>query len=244
VGGLSERLNARYIHRSRGNKSYALNQALETIEDGLVVFFDDDVRVSPDALVAYAEAAKEYGPGHFFGGPVEVDREEDPPEAVADLFPASIRGYDLVNSRMGNTYLGFNWAAYVTDVARAGGFDVRIGPGEDTATDVGDECDLQGRMIEMGCKGVDVPNAKVSHYVPPSNATFRWLMRRRMQSGVRTGIESESSWGYLLTQMAWRTAVSLGVFGKAVVTLDSKKMGFVLCNTFQRVGVLRGRIWK
>ncbi|NNF57144.1 MAG: glycosyltransferase, partial [Rhodothermaceae bacterium] len=53
-------LRLRYLHVERANKSHALNEALATVEQGLVVFFDDDVRLSPGVLVAYAEAAAEY----------------------------------------------------------------------------------------------------------------------------------------------------------------------------------------
>jgi glycosyltransferase involved in cell wall biosynthesis len=239
VEDLPKRLNARYMHRERANKSFALNEALETIDDGLVVFFDDDIRVTPDVLVAYAEAGSHHGPGAFFGGPVDVDREADLPSQFAHLFPRSTMGYDLKESRMGNTYLGFNWAAFACDIKKLGGFDSRYGPGSPTGS-TGQEDDMQGRMIEAGYSGVDVLDAEVRHYVPAENTTLRWLLKRRIRDGVREGIASDLTWWKFLLQMLWATAVSLGVFGKAVGTLDVRKMGFVLCNTFQRVGVLRG----
>ena len=37
-------ISAHYLFVKRGNKSYALNHALNQVEEGLVVFFDDDVR--------------------------------------------------------------------------------------------------------------------------------------------------------------------------------------------------------
>ena len=49
-------LDARYLFESAGNKSKALNTALAQIGEGLVVFLDDDIRVGPDLLEAYAEA--------------------------------------------------------------------------------------------------------------------------------------------------------------------------------------------
>jgi hypothetical protein len=244
VEALPERLNARYMHRSRGNKSYALNQALETITGGLVVFFDDDVWVSPETLTAYAEVAKEYGPGHFFGGPVMVDREGDFPDSLAHLFPRSARGYDLVESRMGDKYLGFNWAAYTSDLEEVGGFDTKLGPGVDTAAIVGDESELQERLQEAGCSGVDVHSARVSHYVPAGNTTLSWLLRRRIQGGVRQGLESTASGGEFAYRMLGQTLVSLGVAVKGAVTLDRQKLMFVLCNLFQRMGVIKGYVWQ
>ena len=51
-------LDARYLFESAGNKSKALNTALAQIGEGLVVFLDDDIRVGPDLLEVYAEAAR------------------------------------------------------------------------------------------------------------------------------------------------------------------------------------------
>ena len=52
------RLRLRYLHVARANKSHALNEALRTVGAGLVVFFDDDVRLDPGVLEAYAAACR------------------------------------------------------------------------------------------------------------------------------------------------------------------------------------------
>jgi len=243
VNELPDRLNARYMHRERGNKSHALNEALETIEDGLVVFFDDDVKVHLDTLVAYAEAAKDHGPEHFFGGPVDVDRDKPLPESLEHLFPRSVRGYDLENSRMGDKYLGFNWAAFTTDLKGVGGFNTNLGPGTDTPTDVGDESELQERLIEAECQGVDVRRAWVSHFVPSEHTTFRWLLRRRIQGGVRTGLESEAPWWQFAATMMWQTVISCAVAAKGLITVNKEKLAFLIGNLFQRVGIIKGYVW-
>ncbi len=58
-------LKLRYLYLAHGNKSAALNAAMETLGDCLIFFTDDDVRVDPGVLTAYAEAAAARGPGHF-----------------------------------------------------------------------------------------------------------------------------------------------------------------------------------
>ena len=74
------RLDPRYLFEAAGNKSKALNAALAQIDDGLVVFLDDDVRVGPDLLeVVRDRPLVELEPGQFFGGPVEPDYEAAPP---------------------------------------------------------------------------------------------------------------------------------------------------------------------
>jgi glycosyltransferase involved in cell wall biosynthesis len=191
VADLPERLNARYMHRERGNKSYALNEALETIEDGLVVFFDDDVRVHPDTLVAYANAAMDYNGGVFFGGPVEVDFEKKPQDWLVPYLPYSAKGYDLIESRMGEEYLGFNWAAFTSDVKRLGGFDLRFGPGSVTGA-TGQESNMQKRMLRTGMNGVDVQRARVWHHVPKQRSNQKWVLSRHFREGVHNGMNNLS----------------------------------------------------
>jgi glycosyltransferase involved in cell wall biosynthesis len=183
IEDLPETLNARYMHRERGNKSYALNEAMDTITDGLVVFFDDDVDVHPNTLVAYAKAVEEQGRGHFFGGTVHVDREQDPPDWVEPSLPDSARGYVASGSREGKYYLGFNWAAYSSDIKRLGGFDARFGPGAPTGA-TGQETEMQERMRAAGITPSDVPEAIVTHCVPKERCRARWALRRRFRAGI------------------------------------------------------------
>jgi len=192
VRSLPSRLNARYMHRERGNKSYALNEALDTIADGLVVFFDDDVRVVPGVLVAYGRAARKHGRGHYFGGPVRVDRKSALPEFAESFFPYSVRGYDLVNDRWKDKYLGFNWAAFREDLMRVGGFNTELGPGADSGTNLGDESELQDRLMESGYKSVDVLPSVVYHYVPDENTRLSWLVNRKYEVGIMMAIQSKS----------------------------------------------------
>jgi len=243
VEQLPERLNARYMHRERGNKSYALNEALDTIIDGLVVFFDDDVRVGPETLLAYAEAAEESRDDVFFGGPVGVKRDAEPPEWLAPLFPNSVTGYDLDESRMGNKYIGFNWAAYSRDLKQLGGFDPRFGPGSRTGA-TGQESDIQKRLLDKGFVGKDVSDAVVWHIVPSDHLTLQWLSQRWFRGGVRIGTETDVPWWRLAATFTWRTLISLGVALKGLAIRDWTKLAFVVCNTFQRFGVVKGYCWQ
>ena len=184
VAALPDSMTARYMHRDRGNKSYALNEALSTIADGLVVFFDDDVRIDPNTLVAYAETAELYEPGEaYFGGPVHVDREVEPPAWLEPTLPYSARGYDLTHERNSPIYLGFNWAAFSTDIKRLGGFDPRFGPGSHVGA-TGQESEMQERLLGAGVEPVDVHNAIVTHHVPRERCTLRWMLGRKYRFGI------------------------------------------------------------
>ena len=188
---LPGRLNARYMHVELGNKSHALNRALAEIEEqSFIVFLDDDVRVHPDAFLAYARAGEEYGRGFFFGGPVQVDREERPAEWLEPLLPYSAKGYDLVHDRMGGEYLGFNWAAFAGDLKALGGFNPQVGPGSPSGAS-GQETEMQMRMQVEGMEGVDVPQALVWHYVPESRCNPQWVLRHSFRNGMQSGLTAD-----------------------------------------------------
>lgn len=181
-------LRLRYLHVEWGNKSHALNEALETVGGGLVVFFDDDVRLDPGVLAAYAEAAEGYDGGAFFGGTVRIDYEEEPPEWLIPYMPYSARGFELESTdRPGwGEYLGLNWAAFAEDVRKAGGFDPAFGPGSPTGA-TGQETRMQSQLLDRSVKPVDVPSAVVWHYVSRDRCSAKWIVSRRFRSGLEHG---------------------------------------------------------
>lgn len=180
-------LALRYLHVERGNKSAALNAALNTVAQGIVVFFDDDVRLHPGVLESYAAAATGRTDGVYFGGSFGVDYEEPPPEWLTPLLPPSARGRVLGDGRHYRYYLGFNWAAFTQDLEAIGGFDPNFGPGSPTGTTTGDENDIQARLREAGVQAVDVPDAHVWHYVAKDRCTPAWAVRRTYLAGIAAG---------------------------------------------------------
>jgi GT2 family glycosyltransferase len=182
-------LEARYLFEPVGNKSRALNVALAHIDDGLVVFLDDDVRVVPDLLELYATAARRAGSGQFFGGPVEPDYEEVPPDWLIEFLPVSARGYrpdDPSKLAIKPFFLGFNWAAFAADLRRVGGFSERLGPGSDAG--IGDESDMQRRLAAAGASAMYVPQALVYHWVPRARCSPEWALERAYRNGIRSGL--------------------------------------------------------
>ena len=159
------------------------------IDEGLVVFLDDDVRVVPDLLEVYAAAARRAGPGQFFGGPVAPDYEEAPPDWLIEFLPLSARGWRPDDPSQAITrpfFLGFNWAAFAGDLRRVGGFSERFGPGSDAG--VGDETDMQRRLVTAGLKAVYVPQALVYHWVPRDRCSPEWALERAYRNGIRSGL--------------------------------------------------------
>ncbi len=193
VGKAAPHLNAVWEFEPSQIKSVALNSALQICGSDLVIFFDDDVRVSPESLCAYVEVARAAGPGHFFGGPIQPEYEVWPPDWLRRFLPHSARGLQLPEGRSKPVpdiyFLGFNWAAFGEDLIRCDGFSADFGPG--TKLGGGDETFLQWRMRRSGLTGLAVPDALVWHAVPTGRCSPEWVLRRTYGGGFNSGILAE-----------------------------------------------------
>jgi len=191
VKGYQTNLRARYVYETLGNKSHALNQVLECTKDCLIFFTDDDVRIHPETLCAYTEAATGIDGGQFYGGPTSVDYEQDPPEWLKPYLPHSAKGLNLGPSREIireelQPFLGMNWAAFANDLILLGGFNPDLGPGSPIKS-TGQEVDMHLRLFEHGIQQVNVPKAMVWHYVPTGRCSPRWTIHRAYRQGVNRG---------------------------------------------------------
>jgi glycosyltransferase involved in cell wall biosynthesis len=188
-------LKAQYLFSETPNKSRALNLALRGLSgDELVVFTDDDVRVREDWLEAYAEGTVGTVGGVIFGGPFEVDYEEEPPHWVRRYLPISARGMNgagewPISSARFKGFLGFNWAAFAVDLQEAGGFNEQVGPG---TMSTGQETEMQQRLQRRNIDTVLLPGAMVWHYVPRDRCSPEWVLERAYRHGRARGIRERA----------------------------------------------------
>jgi hypothetical protein len=140
-------------------------------------------------------------------------------------------------------YLGFNWAAFTTDLRRLGGFDPQFGPGSPAGA-TGQEGEMQARMKADGMTGIDVPGAIVSHYVPSDRNSIPWLIKRRSRDERRRGMRTDASARAFAWRVGQNTLVALGVALKGALLWDLNKLLFGICNVSREVGAVRGYIWK
>lgn len=180
---VASELNARYLHVVQPNKSAALNVALAELREGLVVFFDDDVRIHPAALAAYARTAAGFEGGAYFGGACRAEYERPPPPHLVPYLPVSARGLDPRRAPTGH-FMGFNWAAFAAELHEIGGFDPRFGPGSPTGATTGDETVVQLELRKRGAVPVPVSDAVVWHHVPAECCTEQWTLRRGFREGL------------------------------------------------------------
>lgn len=197
-------LPVKYLHFEQGNKSMALNKTLEHIPNNhFVLFFDDDIEVTPNIFELYEEAINQMGEGHYYGGPTGVKYETPPNKELINYMPASNRGtsQDLRNVSISKQklFLGFNWGIFKRDLQKINGFDKSYGPGSKSGAR-GQETDAQLRLYDIGLKPVYVPNALVYHWVPKHHLTKEWVMDRVEKSSMAGGKKG----GNILKVVYWR----------------------------------------
>lgn len=179
-----------YRYTPTPNKSSALNIAIESLSDEIVVFFDDDVRISEYCLLRYEEAFLNSGGSKFFGGPFQCDYDKVPPSWLLPHLPKSARGWDpsLGENRVypDMPFIGFNWAACAKDIKSIGGFNKDYGPGSTTGG-TGQEYMAQKTLMEKGIEPQLVPEALVYHFVPATRSSPGWCLSREIKRGITDG---------------------------------------------------------
>lgn len=188
-------LKPEYRYHERPNKSEALNSVLRELDEVLIVFFDDDVRMVPEILQHYARAAGQRRGGKFFGGGVKIDYEDEqpPPPWLLRHLPTSATGWHpppdpkaTIGSKL--AFLGFNWAAFSSDLKAAGGFDARFGPGG-LSGGTGQERAMQTALRERGVGSEYVHDAVVWHFVPASRSSPDFALQRSYRHAITVGHE-------------------------------------------------------
>lgn len=190
------KLPIQYRHIEQSGKTRALEEGMSEIRNGFVIFLDDDVRIAPKLLTAYAEAIREDDKNVVYGGPISIDYDREPPAWLTEHLPQSACGYeppDPENVKGTGWFIGSNFAAFIGPVQKAGGFDPTIGPGAwspgSEGSPLGDEMDLQRRMYRRGADAVYVPDARVWHHVPRDRCSVRWALNRHYRTAMTNALE-------------------------------------------------------
>ncbi|MDA8744743.1 glycosyltransferase [Rubripirellula amarantea] len=187
VKSFSGSMPIRYLFHNHGNKSEALNLVLRQSDEDLLVFLDDDIRLSDNVLQSYAKAFVEYPERTIFGGPVEVDYEISPSPDFFPYMTGSTKGWRPLgyNGWLEGKpkFLGCNWAARRIELLDAGGFDPDFGPGSKSGA-TGQESAAQAALMRKGAKSRYLADACVWHYVTAKQVEESWMITRRKRSGI------------------------------------------------------------
>lgn len=177
-----------YQHTTRPNKSYALNTAVAAAKNHFLIFFDDDIRGSKSCIETYVKAAKSEKKRHFYGGKCSIDNDIAPPEWLVGYLPLSAKGWsqsDLTTEFNTPLALGFNWGAWANDILEIGGFNEELGPG--TPMEMGEETEVQIKLLKKGISGLFLPEAEVWHNVPIEKCNPEWVIKRAYRLGRTKG---------------------------------------------------------
>jgi glycosyltransferase involved in cell wall biosynthesis len=89
------RIAPEYVFTATAGLSNARNIGMAHGKAPILLFLDDDTRVFPNTLMAYARAFEQKGHMAFYGGPLKPDFECEPSSSVAHLLPWSVMGFSL-----------------------------------------------------------------------------------------------------------------------------------------------------
>ena len=205
-----------YVHFPKPGKAAVLRDIVSRIGRGLIVFTDDDVRVGPGFFQAYERATADGDTRVVLGGPLRIDYETPPPQWMHRHLPPSARGWEKTDDApiTKPCFLGANYAAFAQTIIEVGSFRADLGTGSH-GNPVGEEWDIQQRLLAAGCRGVYVPDAEVWHYVPRQRCDTRWLLDRQYRIFLTNGMNETkplhgATWRGLPRWM-WRRLLALRV---------------------------------
>jgi glucosyl-dolichyl phosphate glucuronosyltransferase len=193
----------RYVFEQEQGRSAALNGGFRVATGEIIVTTDDDVRVEPDWLdqIEFGLATRQCD---YVGGRVVPIWESEPPRwiprhggrlwaviALLDYGPQAI----VFGKRVP---LGVNMAMRREAIARAGGFDARIG--RKAGTLLGQEVrEWCLRAHAAGLVGYYIPEMVVRHIIPTARLNKRYFRRWFYWRGIsramlyqQTGRDMES----------------------------------------------------
>jgi glucosyl-dolichyl phosphate glucuronosyltransferase len=181
----------RYLFESRQGKSHALNAGLAETDATIVVFTDDDVRLSEGWLAAACRPMMDDPTIDYAGGPVRPIWERPCPRWLdrtrSDLWGTlAILDYvheSFVFEERRLVPLGANMAVRRTLVDRIGGFDPDLGRRGSCLLGQ-EQAEFFCRSRAAGARGLYVPAMLLHHHVPATRLTRSYFRRWWYWKGV------------------------------------------------------------
>lgn len=189
----------RYLHNIPGNKSIALNFAIEKAisqTPGLshLLFFDDDIKVSSTIFFVYRDAFLQDPGKTYWGGPFDVEYEKEaPPDWLREFLPKSVLGWAGSDSTNKTHFFGCNFAAPLNAWKILDGFNPDRGPGTQAR---GQETDFMFRLIQDGFQSIFLAKANVCHWVTKQQVTEDWALKRIESSSYGSGLQNRTTSSY------------------------------------------------
>ena len=181
----------RYLFEPRQGKSHALNTGLAATTASMILFTDDDVRVSEGWLAAACRPMIDSAAIDYTGGPVHPIWEQPCPPWLdrtrSDLWGTlAILDYGdepFVFEERRRVPLGANMAVRRTLIERIGGFDPRLGRTGQSLLGQ-EQAEFFYRSRAAGARGLYVPEMVLHHHVPARRLTRSYFRQWWFWKGV------------------------------------------------------------
>ncbi len=246
VESYADRLPVTYLFEPKQGKSFALNRLIDQTTGQWLVFIDDDVRVDPGWLEAYAAGFERYPDAACFGGPVLpwLDRPAAGHRAyIIEHYPgvyALVRCSQDTPMALPDTLAYGPNMALRRDALPAEGYDTSKGmfAGQRVS---GEDAGIVRTMLDQGHTGWLLADAKVEHYIPPDNLGLKrfcqwqagigreWVLDRGKPTPGRFGV-AWWAWREFVRRtvravMRWRPWPSQGFY--EALTAASQYWGYL-----------------
>src|SRR3954452_11369174 len=227
---VSGREDPAFLSEPRPGLSHARNRALEWAAAAgadVLAFVDDDALVDPgwyDALRArWDEAPAEVA---CIGGPIRPRYTVPPPawfsDGIAHVLTLVDRGPSVrdLDPDVEAVY-GANISFRVEPLRTVGGFDPSLGH-SGSRVFFGEEDEAQRALVRLGYRVRYVPDAAVTHVIPPERLTRRSFLRRRFAFGKALGIRGRRSRGLAARQAlsSGAGAVAAAITGREALAME------------------------
>ena len=229
----------RSVFEENQGLSHARNRALKDARGEIVCFLDDDVKVSPDWLIAVIDAFRKYN-ASVVGGRSYLIYPDSRPPWLPVRAETLLSRLDYGDSPLVNTdkeLYGLNFSVLKQKALDAGGFDIRFGRNGNKLFS-GEEKQLQDKIQKAGGIVVYEPKALVGHIVTPEKLTKKWffkcvydggfssqkMLAERSKGKVRIGtalIHSIRCWGSVGKSVLSGHATSEQIFIKELHAIRS-----------------------
>ena len=178
----------RYLFEGRQGASHGRNAGAAAAHGEVIVFTDDDVRVSPRWLEAIATVFDEHPEMAYAGGPIRAIWPSEPPAWLTDWFwsPLALVDYGAEGAEVRRMpfrcLVSANLAVRREAFEAVGGFDPRYqhAPGAVTASE---DHELQIRLLDAGYRGWYDPSIEIHAEVQPNRLTLAYHRKWALDHG-------------------------------------------------------------
>jgi len=231
----------------RSGKSYALNKALDLINDGFICFIDDDQTVAPDFFESVVNAIVKQPNISIFCGRIFPDWQGDEPswifsEGKYRIYPPPIPVFDLGDTPLlipdeCESLPGGGHTIVKKEVFdRIGGFSESLGPiGHNL---VGSEdTDFFYRAVNAGEKIYYSPDIKQLHYVDKNRLKTTYLLLKSFQRNRSITASRQDKANHAPLYLYKKLLL---ILCNILVSFDMNRLRFYLMRFFSTLGEIAG----